>query len=285
MGSRNYLTGGASYTDVRYETRPFDNSRIGGRLGLQRDIRRETSASLNISGDRIEYDIDFLSPPIERYNAYFGYDVSGPRNNFSLSLGWNQVESAGNEGDGLLLEIDWQRQLTPELTMTLNMGTNYSADGDIFRLNNRLDEGNRGTQDVQSVSDAFRHDYVRLGYTKAGQRTRVGVTASFDKESYENSTALDRDVFRLALNLSRDFTRTLDGRLFASIGRRDYTDPAIARNDDDTNYGVGFGWKFGTKTSLRLRVDWVERDSDNVLSDYEELRGSLTFHYTPVKSR
>ena len=283
VGTRTYVTGGGTYSDIAYEFRPFDNERLAGRLGLRRDISPTKSVSLNIDADRIEYDLSFISPPIDRQNVYLGYTINDSRNDLSLKIGWNQIERAGKEGDGLLLEMDWSREVSQLSKITVNLGSKYSTDGDIFRLNQRLENNRSLTQDVQNVDDPFRYDYIRLSYAYSAARTTVTIGVHFDSEKYENLTSLDREISGFELSIRREFSRSFNGSLFGRISNRDYGN--AGRSDDDASFGVAFGWDFSKKMSLELRLERNDRTVEDSIGSYDENRASLTIHYVPIRSR
>ena len=283
VGVRTYITGGGTYTDISYELRPFDNGRASGRLGLMRDISPEKSVSINIDANRIEYDLDFIIPPIDRQNLYLGYDIESARNQLGLKLGWNRVESDGKDGDGILLEMDWTREISALWSLRVDLGSKYSTDGDIFRLNQGLDNNRFNTQDVQNVPDPFRHDFIRLSYSYTTPRIRMTAGIRVDQETYENLSDLDREIGGLDFSIRREFTRKFHGSLFARFNKRNYG--ATNRSDDDTFFGATAGWNFARTASLNFRVERAERQTDNVDSGYDELRATLTLRYTPLKSR
>jgi hypothetical protein len=297
IGVRTYITGSGTYTDVSYETRPFDNERIGGGLGLRRDISPEKSVSLNVDADRIEYEFDLISPPIDRQNAFLGYDVNGDRNNFALRIGWNRIEREGDEADGIMIAMDWTRDISTMSVVNVNLGSKYSADGDIFRLNQELDNRTNtqgtntqgtntqrtDTQDVQGITDPFRYDHIRIAYAYSTPRTRVRAGVHFGKESHENANAFDREVSGVDLLFSRDFSRALNGSVDVRFIDRNYG--TVDFSDEDTTVGIALRWNISQKISLVLRGEKTERQSNSTSAGYDETRATATFRFTPLRRR
>ena len=283
LGVRTYLTGNVSISDVTYEVRPIDNSRLGAGLGLSRAIAPTKTLSLNASVEEIEYEESSLFAPIDRQNYYLAYEVEGARSQLTANLGWTVLERAEEQGDGYLLELNWTRELSALSTFTLNAGSNYSTDGDIFRLNQELDDINRGTQDVQGIDDPFRHDYIRLRYSLNGTRTTFSIGIHMDREAYESSTILDRDLEGINILLRRDITPSLQFSLFGGYIGRDYNN--LSSNDDELRYGASISWSIARTVSIELRAENWTRETSTASNEFEENRAMLKFIYTPVSRR
>ena len=192
----------------------------------------------------------------------------------SLNLGWNQVERAGNKGDGLLAELDWSRQISAQSTFSFHFGTRFSDAGDIFRFIQSIDSRRANTQDIQTVSDSFQLDTVSIGYTFNKPRTRFSVDAFYEKENYESLTNLDRDRTGFSLDLARDLTRSMNAALFTRLSYRDYAN--TARSDDHSIFGFRLRWDISRALGLNFTVQRIERDSSDALFDYVEKRASLS---------
>ena len=60
MGPRFFLRTDLYYSRVLYEVQPLDNSRAGAQLSFVRQINPNRSLSLNLRGERTEFDEDAL---------------------------------------------------------------------------------------------------------------------------------------------------------------------------------------------------------------------------------
>ena len=280
LGSRTFINLRGDFSDINYESRPLDNQRFGSGISLERDLSVNRTMSINVDGDRIEYDNDLRNPPIERYSAYLGFNTEAARNELDVDIGWNEYEQAGKEGDGLLADLTWTRRVSQYSNLSLNGGTRISSDGDIFRFNQQLDNDRFGdTDDLQSVSDPFQHDYARLSYNFNKARTRFGVRIFWDLESYESQTALDRTYGGATLDISRELARSWRIRFFGRFVTREYDN--VTRQDDDWGAGAEVTWKAGIRTSIRLQIERFERSSNESRNDYAENRAGITFVFSP----
>jgi outer membrane protein assembly factor BamA len=280
LGRRSSFVYAAQLTDVSYELRDFnDNQRIGGNLGFERDIAPTRSLSINVGGDRIEYDDDELLAPIDRVNASLGFDADGARNVLRARVGWNEIERDDVKGDGLFLELDWVRRISGQSTFTVNAGSRYSTNGDIFRYNQQLDGSTSrdisDSRDGQVTDDPFQHDNVRVGYNLDLPRTRFSVNADWSREEYDTQTQLNRELAGGRLDLSYDALKNLTLTAGATYVERKYLE--VDRTDDDTNYTLGVQFRISRTFSATLRGNRIERSSNTSVNDYEENRVSLVF--------
>ena len=274
LGSRTKLNLEGNFSDVQYEERPLDNQRFGGSIGFERELSRNRSLSFIVDGERIEYDDAPPNAPVDQQSAYLRLQTAAARSQLSLSLGWNQVERAGNKGDGLLAELDWSRQVSAISTFSFHFGTRFSDAGDIFRFIQSIDSRRAGTQDIQTVNDPFQLDTVSIAYTLNKPRTRLSIDAFYEKENYESRTDLDRDRSGIKLDLTRNLTRSLNATLFTNLSYRDYDN--TTRNDDDSIYGFRLRWDISHRLGLNLTVQRIERDSSDALFNFVEKRASLS---------
>ena len=281
LGVRTRLNLDGNFSDVQYEEGPLDNQRFGGSIGLERELSPSRSLSFIVDADRIEYDDSPPNDPVDRQSVFFRLETAAARSQLSLDLGWNQVERAGTEGDGLLADLEWSRQISAQSTFSLHAGTRFSDSGDIFRFIQSIDNRRGGTQDVQNVNDPFRLDTASVSYVFNRTRTRFSAYAFYEDENYESRSDLDRDRSGITLDISRDLTRSLNGALFATLSNRDYSN--TTRSDDDTTFGFRLRWNFSRTIGLYLRVQRIERDSDDASFDYEENRAYLGLVFRPGK--
>jgi hypothetical protein len=281
LGARTHLNLNGSFSDVQYEEQPFDNQRFGGSIGIERELSPNRSLSLIVDADRIEYDDAPPNAPVDRQSAYLRLQTSVARNQLSLNLGWNRVERSANEGDGLLAELDWSRQISAQSTFSLHAGTKFSDAGDIFRFIQSIDSRRGDTQDVQNINDPFRLDTASVRYVLDEARSRFSVYAFYENENYESRTDLDRDRSGINLDLARDLTRNLNAALFATLSNRDYAN--TTRSDDDSTFGFRLRWGISRTIGLSFRVQRIKRDSNDNLLDYEEGQAYLTLLFKTGK--
>ena len=281
LGARTRFNLNGSFSNVQYEKRPLDNNRFGGSIGLERVLSQNRSLSLIVEGDRIEYDDAPSNAPVDKQSAYLRLQMSAARNQLKLNLGWNQVDSSGKQGDGLLVELDWKHQVSAVSTISVHLGTRFSDAGDIFRFIQSIDSRRADTQDIQNVNDPFQLDTASVGYQFNKFRISFSIYAFVENENYESRTDLDRDRSGINLELRGDLTRSLNATLFTSLSYRDYAN--TARRDDDSTYGFRLRWDFSRTLGMDLGIQRIERDSDNSFFDYKENQAYVGLVFRPGK--
>ena len=279
ISTRFSITAVAWYSDIQYEEQPLDNNRTGAQLALVRQINPNRSFSLNVRGERTEFDEDLLFPPIDRYAAYFRFETEGSRNELSLDLGWNTSERAGIESEEPLVNLEWQRQISPATSFTLDAGTRISDAADNFRDNqgNSINIGD--VQNQQGVTEPFKEDYARLSLAFSSPRTSVIAGFGWSEEDYDQQVEHNRQIQRAGLDITRQLGRSWSFHIFGEFNNFDYD--VLEREDDDLRFGASLIWQQVRTVEIELRFEQIDRDSTDATGDYTENRAYLGFRYIP----
>ena len=251
------MTARAAVADIQYELRPLDSQGLGGEVGIVRDLSDERSLSLNVESYRLEYDRSDLSAPIDTHKAYFAIDSRNARGNTNLKIGSNRFESAGNEGDGLFLDLGIDRQLSPNSRMLVSLGSSYETNGDLFRSINDFgrqtgivgspaDEG----VDAQDLDEVLQRDFASVAFSYSRARTSVSASINWQDQDYESSNTFDRQVIGLRGTIARELTPRLSVSGFVSLSDLDYE--VDSRQDEDVSIGVGIDYTAGKRLSIQL---------------------------------
>jgi uncharacterized protein (PEP-CTERM system associated) len=201
----------------------------------------------------------------------------------ALKTGWNQFERDEFKGDGFLLELDLSRQLTPQSSLSINAGSRYSTNGDIFRLCQGIQGCERGTQDQQPTDEVFQNDFVAISYAFNRTRTRFSLWVNWSDEDYETENNQDRTVRGIRASVSRDVTPIWSIDVTASYNEREYA--TVARDDEDMFATLGISIKLGTRTTARIAASRWDRTSNGVENEFDENRYSLMFTYSALGQR
>ena len=178
-----------------------------------------------------------------------------------------------------LVRITISRAVASRSRLDLELGTEFATSGEILRLDQTAEGvGNVGSQDVIAASDAFRSDYVYVGWNTAWLRTTLDLGAHFRSEDYETEAELDRDIYGAGVGLSRQFTRRFRGDLSGGYEREEFQSTGFSFYE--WYAGLGFLWDITPRVGLRVRFDHFDGSSNNGLRDYEENRASLFIVYS-----
>ena len=281
--SRNLVDIDLRYSRINYEVRPYDNKRLSGALSIGREISQESELSLNLRGQRTEFDDGELTPPIELYEAFVRFETTGNRSTLGFDIGYTEVEFDGSEGDGILARVDYTRQTSANGTFTMSGGSQYSDQGNIFRFYNELTNNLGVTTDTTDSPAPFRNDFFALAYTLDQVRYTVDASMDWNQENYDDGQGDDRDLFRGRLEFRREVTRTVF--LGANIGfqRREFK--YLARRDDDLILGFNIGYRFSAGFDISIDYQHFQRNSITPDADFTENRAFLRVSYMPVWSR
>lgn len=272
-----------AFTRVNFDRRPQDHDRLSAALSIGRAVRRDTMVSLNISNERIVFDEDEFLSPVELYEAFVRYEVTGVRNEISADIGYSEVEQGGFEGDGVLLRLAWLRRVSANGTFSLTAESQYSNQGDIFQFYGDLSTDLRSTVDGSTGASPFQNRTLTAGYVLETARTLFELTADWVNEDYEGGLGADRDLYRGDARIRRDLSRTIYIEGGLGFSRREF--PSANREDDDTILGIGVGFRLTPGFSISIDHRQFRRDSSAPTADFTENRTFLNFAYVPKWAR
>ena len=284
MGPRFSLRADLSYSVVDYEEQPLDNTRKGGQVSFVRQINPTRSLSLNVRGERTDFDFDALFASIDRYDAFLQFSTEGSRNEVTVDLGWSVSERSSVQSEEPLVNVDWRRQISPATSLDVSLGSRVSDAAESFRGNQQdsIDIGD--VQNQQGVTDPFREDYAGLSVMYGATRTNLTLGGRWADEDYLSSlTAGDRQILQLFANFSRQLGPHWEFGLFAGHNAYDYE--ALAREDEDFNAGASLTWRQLRTLEIELRFDRIDRQSTVATDEFTENRAYLGFRYIPEIGR
>jgi len=280
LGPRFSLRADLSYSEIKYEEQPLDNSRTGAQLSFARQINPTRALSLNLRAERTDFDLDALLAPIDRYDAFFQFSTEGSRNEITVDLGWSISERSSVRSEEPLVNVEWLRQLSPATSLDISVGSRVSDAAESFRGNQRDSINIGDVQNQQGVTDPFREDYAGLAVTYAATRTTLTLGSRWVDENYVNSQSVrDRNLLLLSAHFSRQLGPSWDFGLHASSSTNDYE--ALGREDEDFNIGTSLTWSGSRTIEIELSLDRVDRESTEAADEFTENRAYLAFRYIP----
>lgn len=252
------------------ETGRFNSQRVSAALRGIKELSETSSASINLQGQRVEFDDSDALPPItqspdyDRYDAYLGYSRTLTNVDLDLAAGYSQLrfEDVDDDHGGPLFRADLGWRASARSTLNLALAYQYTdaagsmlnAVGTIGVPTTDIDTG-----DASVTSQPFRERRADLGYSFAGDRWGFNVTPYYRELEYINSPELDREGSGIRASVSRALRARLNWTLYAAAENLDYQ--TIDRSIEHRSYGTTLGYQMTQRVSWHFSLRHVERDS------------------------
>jgi hypothetical protein len=279
MSARNSLVTDLRFSSVDYEDLGLDNKRLSARVAFSRTLNDYATMSLNLRHRRIEFDDSLTNPAYDISDAFVRYESESPRNSIVMDVGFSQAEVGGQESDGYLLALSWERTLSPSWTSVFTGGSGYSDRAELFReLQN---SGDRPGGAINSNGDGqpFRFDYLGVTYGLSAARTSTSFGFGWNSEDFELSPNLDRETINARMVVDRQLSRSFSVQALFEFSSRDYK--TISRKDDDIRGQLSIRYDIGPSWLVSVQAQYNDRESTLALASYTENRYVLQFAYTP----
>lgn len=281
VGNRNFARLAGQYSIVTFEeSSAFDSDRILLQAQFGREIRSDTTLSLNVENEETKFDNAGMSSDFEVLDSFLRYAVLSTRNDITIDVGFTRLESDdGQAGDGVLLRADWTRFISPTTSFAAGAGSRYSDQGDIFEFTRDIATDVGDTVDSDGTDVPFRSNYVFLRYSKNTPRTQMIFEARMTQDDYEFGLGRDRDLLFGNFSLTRNFTASTFGTLAVRASKRDYR--YLNQVDDQIDLTATIGFRLSRYIDMRLSYVRADRDSNVAFQDFTENRAVVQFTYTP----
>lgn len=287
LGDRHAVGLEGKYSTVDYETSLNNSDRITGLVNLLRRSNASTTLSLNVQSESVTYSDRPSTDDFDVYEAFAAYNLNSDRNSFDIDLGYTELHRATEKTDGFLLRADWTRAVSTASEISLGVGSQYSNEGDVFRLAQDNSQNIGDTIDVDGADVPFRSNFVLARYRLTRQRNELSIEFDWIQDDYEYSTPvatpLDRNIIDVALNFRRDISRSLF--LAADVTWRDRDYKLIDREEEDLRVGMTLGLRLSGGFSIFSTYRYFDRGSNDVAQEFTENRIILGVEYVPAWGR
>lgn len=283
IGVRNSLVTDLRYSDVNYEDLGLDNTRRSARVAFVRDLSDSSTVSMNGRYRRIEFDNSSGVTPYDIKDVFLRYESDSARNAVTVDAGYSRAEVDGQESDGHLIALSWERTLSTIWTARLTGGSGYTDRADLFReLQNSEGQISRPI-DANGSVQPFRFDYVGVAYGLSAPRTSSSISFGGQREDYEFSPNLNRNNLSARASVDRQLTRGFSVHLGVEFVSRDYK--TIDRKDDDLRGEASLRYSPGPSWFFNLQAQYIDRESTVSLASFTENRIGLQIGYIPEWGR
>jgi len=289
LGGINFIDLSARYARAQYQTSPYDSNRGFGSLAVGRYISAGASVSLNADFERVMFENTLVNDDFDRIRAFGGYELHGARTDFDVDLGASRISQEGPSITGPLAKVQLSRQLSAAAKLTLTAGrelTDAASSFSTLRFATTGLSGIIGTAPAALTSSNYTSDFASLGWQYLLNRTTIGLSARWEKDTYSSQPQLDVSHPGADFTLQRQLTRGFSAQLVGRWYRSDYPNAIITSSTYSSKYddwlaGGALTWHHGHGLEINLRYNHSSRVAVLGGGGYSENRVFLTVGYRP----
>ena len=137
VGRRHQVTIGALYSNINYETSPFDSEGVSGTLQFGREMPNDSMFSLNAAVDRTEFNNDGFSADFDRLEYFARFEITEGRNLVELDLGYTELDFETATDGGELARLSWTRIVSPTASFRVGLRSDYANQADRLRRDSK----------------------------------------------------------------------------------------------------------------------------------------------------
>ena len=257
LGPTVFLDLSARYAKANYQTNPFDNNTVLGSAALGRALSAQSSISINGSFERVQFDNTQVNTNFDRSSVYAHYEVQGARTDLMANLGATKVDQGMESFTGPNAKVQLLRKLSSVSTLKLTVGRDITDGNTAFANLKSGAIGGIVTAPALVTQGNYTETYGSIGWDYTRSRTTIGVSGTWEKDSYEGQPSLDLTrgsaEFRVERRLSRAFTAQLLGRIY----RTEYANTDFSETDGLV--GAALIFQAGRGLEIKLRFDHSSR--------------------------
>ncbi|HEX3945970.1 MAG TPA: hypothetical protein VHW69_17995 [Rhizomicrobium sp.] len=280
-----FLDLSARYAKTTYQTDPFDSNVVLGSAALGRALSAQSSISINGSFERASFENTGLNTDFDRSSLYAHYEIQGARTNVSANLGATKVEQGSVSFTGPNAKLQLSRKLSSVSTLTFTLGRDITDGSTAFANLQSGAIGGIATAAAIVSQNNYTVTYGSVGWEYARNRTTIGVSGTWEKDSYDGLPSLDVTRGSAELRIERKLTSVLTGQLLGRLYRNDYANTDFSETDGLV--GAALMFHAGRGLEIKLRYDHSSRAASGVgvvpgvTNGYGENRAFLTIGYRP----
>jgi hypothetical protein len=286
LGSTSFLNLSARYARAQYATSPYNSNRWLGSLAWGLQLSARSSVSLNADTERVQFENTVVNSDFDRTNAYVRYAIQGARTELSADLGATTISQNGSSTTGGLAKMELTRKISAAAKLTLSAGHDLTDASTSFSNLQSGASGVVGTAPAAQTSNNYTSNFASVGWQYVRNRTTLGVSARWEKDTYGAQPALDYTRSGVELSLQRRLTRSFTAQLAGHYYKTDYVHAIVAPVAGSSDYedgliSAGLSWRHGRALEVRLRYEHTSRVAPGTELGYGENRAMLTVGYRP----
>jgi len=285
LGSTAFMDVTARYARTQYEVSPFDNNRLIGSVALGMPLSSSSSVSIDGSTMHVRFDNTLANTDYDRSSGYGHYELQGARTFLTANLGVTKVDQGGVTTTGPMAKLELSRQISAASKLTVTVGRDLTDAGTSFSGLQPSAIGGITIAPAAVTSANYTVTYVQVGWQYERNRTTVGFSGRWEKDSYDGLPLLDLNRSSAEFSAERKLTEAFSAQLLGSLYRVDYANTDFT--ETDARVGGALTFRHGRALEIRLRYDHVSRTVSGIGSGsgYTENRAFLTVGYRPLKAK
>jgi len=194
----------------------------------------------------------------------------------TLNLGINELDNDGEVVDGNLINVSWDREISPSTTFTLAFREGLTdAAGSLGQQD--PGQGFDDPQRTAGVSDPFENKRFSMGLDFDRNNNNAFAMLVYNEDEYLTLSTLDRNRSEVRAGFSKALGSRWTFRLRGALQRTDFV--TTGREDDDTSITAGLSIMLSRTIGVNLDFTRFDRDSSEAAFDYVENVAFLTFSF------
>jgi hypothetical protein len=236
------------YGRVDYQQAPLDSNRVTGAVGLLHEISPNTNISINAKEERVDFEDDQLNPDYDMQEAFARFETKGSRTEIGVDLGYGRLLMPGISDGSYVARMDITRRISPNSTVGLSFGHDYSDGADSFLLVQAAGGATLNTPTAVQAGAPFLITYATLAWNYQLDRTTLSLSASYFRDDYQVEAALNNDLTVANVRAVRQISPVLQLALTEYLDREHFTVGDDSATEADT--GLQLTWRAGRNLSV-----------------------------------
>ena len=275
----------ARYIENSYQKSPFDGHNYLASVEIGRQLSPLSRLSVVVQGEALRFDNTALNTDYNRREAYGRYLIEGARTSLDAHLGATQANETGSWSTEPLARLALTRRVSPFSVLSVSAGREFTdASGSFENLRSGAAGGIVVAPASRTTSNYLR-DYGAADWRFSRLRTAFGLTADWERDTYDLSHIYDVTRGSVGFHVGRALTPRLTANLMGSVERYDYFNQDFT--DEFGTAGAGLVYQPGRWIVIYARYDHAFRRPSGTGGQgvggirYDENRAFIMIGYRP----
>lgn len=265
----------ARYSIATFSERDLGSDTAAAQLVLGRRFSARSIVGLGASIADVRYDstLSLGSVDFERTEVFARFQTQGARTQVQADIGYSKAEGANVDDSGAMARVEATRRLSPFISGFARFVQEYpTSDASVFVPFDATGGGAAGDGSILTATPRVART-AELGLRLDRPRTTGELAFVSARETDLLGTVGNRRFDTARLTATRVLTPRSSATLFGSWSEEDLG--GLSDSADEFTAGASFNVTFGRNLGLDLRVEYRERNSPIVLSEFSEISAGL----------